>query len=380
MIFDTPTLTSSEEAVLERIRKLWGELHAGLEMQPRRWSGLLARNLRARAIQGSNSIEGFHVTKEDALAAVDGDQPGEAEDVAWQAVTGYRTAMDYVLRLGSASEFTYDANLLRSLHYMMVHRDERANAGTWRLGAIFVKKDASGEIVYTAPDRELVPKLIDELCKRLTADDTKSSTRMVRAAMAHLNLVMIHPFADGNGRMSRCLQTLILARGGVLSPTFCSIEEYLGRNTAQYYAALAEVGQGSWNPKRNALSWVKFCLSAHYIQAKSAKRRLEYTTVVGQSVEKILSDRGLPDRAAVSLTNAVLGFRVRNEGYRREADVSVVVASRDLRALAEAALLKPYGEKRGRYYEAGDVLVELRRLKQDTRIPDPFTHPEGGDL
>jgi Fic family protein len=376
MIFETPTLTGSEEAVLESIRKLWGELHAGLETQPRRWSGLLARNLRARAIQGSNSIEGFHVTKEDALAAVDGDEPGEAEDTAWQAITGYRTAMDYVLRLGSASEFTYDANLLRSLHYMMVHNDERANAGAWRLGAIFVKNDATGETVYTAPDRELVPKLIDELCKHLTAGDTKSTTRMVRAAMAHLNLVMIHPFSDGNGRMSRCLQTLVLARGGVLSPTFCSIEEYLGRNTTQYYAALDEVGQGSWNPRRNALSWIRFCLSAHYIQAKSAKRRLEYTTIVGQSVEKILSDRGLPDRAAVSLTNAVLGFRVRNEGYRREADVSVVVASRDLRALAEAGLLKPYGEKRGRYYEAGDALVDLRRLKQDGRIPDPFTHPE----
>ena len=152
--------------------------------------------------------------------------------------------------------------------------------------AIFVKNDATDEIVYTAPDRELVPKLVDELCKRLTSDDAKATTRMVRAAMAHLNLVMIHPFSDGNGRMSRCLQTLVLARGGVLSPTFYSIEEYLGRNTAQYYAALAEVGRGKWNPKRNALSWIRFCLSAHYIQARSVKRRLEYTSVVGESVEK----------------------------------------------------------------------------------------------
>jgi Fic family protein len=380
MIFETPTLTGSEEAVLEEIRKLWGELHANLETQPKRWSGLLARNLRARAIQGSNSIEGFHVTQEDALAAVDGDEPAEAEISAWNAVTGYRTAMDYVLRLGSASEFSYDANLLRSLHYMMVHSDQHTNPGTWRPGAVFVKNDNTGETVYSAPDRELVPKLIDRLCTHLTAEDTKVSTRMVRAAMAHLNLVMIHPFSDGNGRMSRCLQTLVLARGGVLSPTFCSIEEYLGRNTAQYYSALAEVGQGAWNPKRNTLSWIRFCLSAHYIQAKSAKRRLEYTTTVGQSIEKILRDRGLPDRAAVSLTNAVLGFRVYNEGYRREADVSGLVASRDLRALAGAQLLKPYGEKRGRYYEAGDALVELRRLKQDARIPDPFTHPDGGDL
>jgi Fic family protein len=372
MIFETPALGREEQVVLERIRKLWSELQANLATQPSRWSGLLARNLRARAIQGSNSIEGFHVTKEDALAAVDGDEPAEAETDTWNAIIGYRTAMDYVLRLGSASEFTYDANLLRSLHYMMVHTDKHANPGTWRPGTVFVKNDVTGETVYRAPDRELVPKLIDTLCLQLTADDTKASTRMVRAAMAHLNLVMIHPFSDGNGRMSRCLQTLVLARGGVLSPTFCSIEEYLGRNTARYYAALAEVGQGAWNPTRSALGWVRFCLSAHYIQAQNAKRRLEYTSLAGAAVEKLLSERGLPDRAAVSLTNAVLGFRVRNEGYRREADVSVVVASRDLRALTEAGLLKPYGEKRGRYYEAGDVLAELRRLKPDTRIRDPF--------
>jgi hypothetical protein len=78
----------------------------------------------------------------------------------------------------------------------------------------------------------------------------------------------------------------------------------------------------------------------------------------------------------VSLTNAVLGFKVHNGGYRREADVSVVVASRDLRALSESGLLKPYGAKRGRYYEAGDALADLRRLKQNAPIPDPFTQSE----
>ncbi len=354
------------------IRDLWGKLHAYLQSQPKRWSGLLARNLRARAIQGSNSIEGFHVTTEDALAAVDGDQPEEADLESWQAVLGYRTAMDYVLRLASAPEFSYDANLIRSLHFMMVHHAPQANAGAWRPGAIFVKNNATGETVYEAPSRESVPGLVDELCTVLSAGDSNNSNRMVRAAMAHLNLVMIHPFTDGNGRMSRCLQTLVLARGKILDPTFCSIEEYLGRNTPAYYAALSETGRGSWQPKRSAMGWIRFSLSAHYIQAKSAERRLEYTALVGENVERLLEVRGLPDRAAVSLTNAVLNVRVRNEGYRREADVSLNVASRDLSALAAAGLLAPVGEKRGRYYLAGPALRELRQMKNDAKIPDPF--------
>lgn len=62
----------------------------------------------------------------------------------------------------------------------------------------------------------------------------------------------------------RALQTLVLAREGVVHPLFSSIEEWLGRNTQDYYAVLAHVGEGSWNPTNSALPWVRFCLKAHY--------------------------------------------------------------------------------------------------------------------
>ena len=57
--------------------------------------------------------------------------------------------------------------------------------------------------------------------------------------MAHLNLVMIHPFRDGNGRMARGLQTLVLAREGDLAQDYISIEEYLG---TQYRKVLPSLG------------------------------------------------------------------------------------------------------------------------------------------
>src|SRR5438270_583138 len=86
----------------------------------------------------------------------------------------------------------------------------------------------------------------------------QGSNTIVRGAMAQLNLTMIHPFKDGNGRMARALQTLVMARGGILSPIFSSIEEWLGRNTDAYYNILGEVGQGSWNPQYDAAPWVRF--------------------------------------------------------------------------------------------------------------------------
>ncbi len=72
----------------------------------------------------------------------------------------------------------------------------------------------------------------------------------VRGSMAHLNLVKIHPWADGNGRTSRSLFTLVFVRDALLPAEFSSIEEWLGRgqNTYAYYQVLEEVGGAEWSP------------------------------------------------------------------------------------------------------------------------------------
>ena len=378
MLYQPPALTPDDEAVLDLIRRSWTQLRFNLQNHPRRWTGLLARTLRARAIQGSNSIEGFVVSREDALAVVDGDEPAEADRESAHAVSGYRDAMGYVLRLANAPDFTYSKDLLRSLHFMMTRHDASANPGTWRSGAIYVRNDQTAKVVYEGPPADRVPDLAQELATQLTGEDDDAPTRMIRAAMAHLNLVMIHPFSDGNGRMSRCLQTLVLARGGVLDPTFSSIEEYLGRNTRGYYHVLAEVGGGSWNPARDVLPWIRFCLTAHYRQAKSAERRLAAIAEIGSEVEIELQQRKLPERAAVALVNTALGERLRNSAYRHHADVSALLASRDLKSLADSGLLVAEGAKRGRSYLAGPWLKECAtRHRQTAPIEDPYEFFKG---
>jgi Fic family protein len=166
----------------------------------------------------------------------------EAAAADWQAVVGYRRAMTYVLQLARDEHFQYSPQLIRSLHYMMCEHELEASPGLWRPGSIWIRNEASGDVVYEGPDAEQVPGLIDELVSQLARDGATHA--LVRGAMAHLNLVMIHPFRDGNGRSSRCLQMLVLARERILEPEFCSIEEYLGANTASYYQVLAQVGRG----------------------------------------------------------------------------------------------------------------------------------------
>ena len=176
-------------------------------------------------------------------AVLDGEEPLDASDETRHAIAGYRDAMTYVLRL-AADPPPIDASLLRSLHFMMMKYDLGKNPGTWRPGAIWIEDD-DHRVVYEAPDRDDIEPLIDELIAAVNSPDGHPT---VRAAMAHLNLTMIHPFSDGNGRMARCVQSLALATGGIVSPEFSSIEEYLGRNTRDYYAALAEVGRAGGAP------------------------------------------------------------------------------------------------------------------------------------
>jgi Fic family protein len=372
MLHRISVLPEEYSGVVERVDAMRLRLKFMLQQAPRRWTGLLRRSTFARAIQGSNAIEGYNVTRDDAIAAVEGEEPLDDKTEAWLAVRGYREAMTYVLQLADDPYFVNHEAVLRSMHFMMTSYEMKAHPGRWRPGAIHVQRDPTGETVYEGPDAALVPGLIAELVAALGASNQLPI--MVRAALAHLNLVMIHPFSDGNGRMARALQTLVLAREGILDPTFSSIEEYLGRNTQAYYDVLAEVGQGSWHPENHPLPWIKFCLTAHYRQAETLLRRTEETGRLSDLLAAELARRKMQERQVIALLDAAYGYRVRNNTYRTAADVSDAIASRDLGQLVSAGLLIAKGEKRGRYYEAGDWLKSQRATTDLPRIQtDPFS-------
>jgi hypothetical protein len=98
-------------------------------------------------------------------------------------------------------------------------------------------------------------------------------------------------------------------------------------------------------------------------------------------LERLTSSEGLPERTLVALYDAAVGFRVRNGVYRASIDetgdeITDQVASRDLKQLTENGLLVPHGERRGRFYTAGDRLRELQAEIRGSRDPrddsDPF--------
>src|SRR6266446_4921192 len=98
MLFEAPALDESELAVVEQIENLKLALRRQL-YEPRRWFGSLRRLSLARAVQASNSIEGFHAALDDVAAVNDREAPLDADEETELALGGYREAMTYVLQL-----------------------------------------------------------------------------------------------------------------------------------------------------------------------------------------------------------------------------------------------------------------------------------------
>ena len=373
MIYEAPKLTERDTQVLEEVQSLRDDLQFYLGA-PRRWYGTLSRVMMARAVQASTSIEGYHSTVDETAAIIEGEEPMDVDEDTRMAVSGYRDAMTYVMRLTGPSrneEPIMDASLLKSLHFMMVGHDLSTNPGQWRSGAVWVR-DSTGNPVYEAPDRDDLETLINELIAQV---NDRADPALVAAAMAHLNLTLIHPFSDGNGRMARCLQSFVLGSAfGALSPVFTSIEEYLGRNTASYYVALTDTAAGSWSPERSTRPWIEFCLTAHYRQAATVRRRIDLFEARWDRCEQVVARSRLPGRVIDALMHSAQGWSLKRSLYMRIVrsatgeEISDAMATRDLAAMAAAGLLEPVGEKRGRHYRPSE---SLRALEQEIRAMQP---------
>ena len=370
-IYTAPPLKRDDDVVLSEIHQMRKNLRAVLRT-PTRWQGGLRRSALARAIQGSNSIEGYQVAEDDAAAAVDGEEPLSADEKTFLEIQGYRQAMGYVLAMRDEDYAAFDTTEIRAMHYMMLSHDQTKLPGRYRTGPIYVRDERRDLVVYEGPDGDKVPALMDALVDSLHTG--LSLDPVVRSAMAHLNLVMIHPFRDGNGRMARALATSVLTRSDIGEPEFSSIEEWLGANTDDYYSVLAHTGHGHWEPRDDAHLWLTFNLRAHHMQAQTVARRVDEAGRTWIELDQLITDHHLPERTADAMFDAVLGYRVRRATYLKHAEVTEQTATRDLAALAAEGILAPQGNGRGRYYIAGEPIRQIQERRRSRRTPllDPY--------
>ncbi len=362
MLFATPAITrplARELEELDGLRRQLGD-QAGMASP---WLGRLRRQMRASSAESSIEIEGFHVPEEETLALAAGDLTPDPDDEDRMALSCYARAMDHVGIMATDPVFRWLDRVILDLHFDACYFQRDKDPGQYRRRGIEVTSPGGGRPAYVGPSHDEVPTLMRETVEWLEDGDLDAHV-VVRAAMAHLHVVSVHPFRDGNGRIARIVQSLVLAREGMLAPELGSIEEYLGRNTDAYYATLQEVQAGSYQPERDAAPWVRFCVRAHVDQAN---RRLEQIAKAGARwsyLEELVEHRGWPDRLVIALEQSLFQG-VDRASYSGEADVSAPTASNDFRRLLDAGLVVQRGRGRTTRYIASETLREevRRRLE-----------------
>ncbi len=320
------------------------------------WLGQLRRQVRASTMHSSVSIEGYSVPTAERSAIVSGAAVPDAGDRDRMALACYAHALNHVGTMAIDPRFVWTDRVILDLHFDACSFQRDKSPGLLRTNPIYVTTEGGGPPAYTGPESDQVPELIDETVDWL-ADGDLDAHIAVRAAMAHLHVVSVHPFDDGNGRISRIVQSMVLARSGLLAPEFSSIEEHLGSHTADYFRVLQEVQGGSYQPDRDATPWVRFCTTAHIEQARARLDQLDAAARRWASLEALVEDRGWPDRLVIALEQALFDG-VDRSGYAAEADVSSATATNDLRRLCDAGWLTQQGRARSTRYEASAALRE----------------------
>ena len=320
------------------------------------WTGALRRLAAAEATVGSTSIEGYGASLEDTVEILAGRQPAATSEETQRIIAAYGQAMDRVTSLATDRRFRWSAQTILELHFLVCHPQPQAAPGRLREGPIVVTRGLGRE-PYRPPAASDLARQLDEVARWLESGDV-SRHPVVRAAMAHLDLVSIHPFRDGNGRVARVVQSLVLAREGLLRPEFVSIEPYLGRHTREYYSVLEAVQGPAYDPRRDASAWVEFCIEAHVFEAAERRRWLEVAFARHDFCEELVAGQGFPDRFVIALDHALLGWPVTNADYRREAGIASPTAVQDLQRLRRDGWLVQEGGGRSVRYVAGRKLQE----------------------
>ncbi len=352
MLFATPPIEPSDPRLLEfdELRKRLGD-QAG---SAGRWLGALRRQWRAASAESSIEIEGFSVPADERVAVASGEVVPDPTDDDRMALSSYGRAMDHVGVMSDDPVFKWVDRVILDLHFDACYFQKEKNPGQYRRGRIEVTSPEGGQPAFVGPPAEEVPGLMIEATTWLASRD-QDVHAIVRAAMAHLHVVSIHPFSDGNGRVSRIVQSLVLAREGLLAPEFVSIEEYLGRQTQSYYSTLRAVQGGSYQPQRDAQAWVDFCIDAHLDQARRRLKQIAEASARWAALEALADRRGWPDRLVIALEQSLFDG-VDRASYTAEADVAAPTASIDLRRLVDAGLVRQEGRGRTTRYFATDEL------------------------
>lgn len=247
-----------------------------------------------RAVHFGTHIEGNELNFSQAQKVLSGGEVSARErDV--KEVINYRKVMDFIGDLsGSSKKIEIDEELIKKIHLLTVDKIlAKEEAGEYRKKQVVVKNSKTGEVSFRPPMAVALPFQLRDLIAFIKKDT--ETHPVLKSGIVHYELVRIHPFLDGNGRVARAISTLILFLEGYDIRKFFSLEEYFDSDAQEYYKALQSVEKLGGD----LTVWLEYFSLGLAIELSKIRGRVERISIDAKLKEKLggrpvlLSDRQL---------------------------------------------------------------------------------------
>ena len=224
---------------------------------------VLGERAMIQSVESSNRIEGVTVPPNRLRPVVLG--KARPRDRSEEELSGYRRAIDWILsRKGSV---TMTAGVIRKLHEYAQGGSilgGKGDAGEWKRRdneIVEILPSGNRTVRFVPASAKATPALIDDLCRSYhEACENGQVPPLLLAATFVFDFLCIHPFRDGNGRVSRLLTTLLLQSQGFQVARYISLERLVEESKEDYYRVLGECS-GGWHQGRNdILPWWNYVL------------------------------------------------------------------------------------------------------------------------
>jgi Fic family protein len=285
-MFRTDSLHISPEtlSLIARIDEFKGAWRAMGTLAPERLSAL-RRVATIESIGSSTRIEGSKLTDRevDKLLSNLAIQFFETRDE--QEVAGYAELMDLVY--SSWRDIPFNENHVKQLHQILLRHSEKdsRHRGQYKTNsnsvAAFDEDGVQVGIVFETASPFDTPRLMGELLTWVNDERDKALLHpLLIISIFVVVFLEIHPFQDGNGRLSRILTTLLLIQAGYTYVPYSSLESVIELNKEAYYLALRQTQGSIRSDAPNWQPWLAFFLRSMAEQVRRLEKKVERERIV----------------------------------------------------------------------------------------------------
>jgi Fic family protein len=343
---DTIEITPEILSLIARIDEFKGAWRAFGTLAPDRLSAL-RRVATIESIGSSTRIEGSSLSDREVEQLLSNLQIKNFATRDEQEVGGYAELMDLVF--SSWQQIPFTENHVKQLHQILLRYSEQDSwhRGNYKTNSNSVAAfDGNGTqigIVFQTASPFDTPRLMTELVAWVNQDRESGRLHpLLVTAICVVVFLEIHPFQDGNGRLSRVLTTLLLLQAGYAYVPYSSLESVVEQNNEAYYLALRQTQGTIRTDAPNWQPWLIFFLRSLAEQVRRLEKKIEHEKLVLASLPELSLQIVEFAREHGRVT---IGESIRLTGASRN------TLKQHFRALVKRGYLNQHGSGRGVWYE-----------------------------